>query len=487
MKNWMFLTVCLSFIALACAPQPEVQSQTPAAPTVAEEKAPTCGSGETAETCPASKPTGEASTQADASDDPRPEVEKQQWQSMRDYYDELTNEIPLTDEQAAKLSAELDALKAATIDWYARNGKAYEDLKEQLRAAQESGDNEKVKEILDQVSALEMEYQKISMEHDITGFVKFMLTEEQQVDYLEFGLFRFALKQFPGYEFSDEQKQQMRVYARKTAEDMAAAKGQRPDDFFLSQMMDNILNNVLTREQRITFETGRLEKYANASFMGLALTDEQNQQITQMAGETAVKLVDAEDEEAKKVVVMSFLENIRDNVLTEDQKVEMEAGKIYGTIIRMFRPTVRDPNQRKAMHDLCKEVAAEVLHTEDPQAKAQLILQLRDRIYDLILTDEQKNQIHSLELQNLAMQKYGQSRLTPEQTKRIEELSKQMSPRLTATPDAQIRTQLADEFVDSLAQTVLTPQQRSQLAPTSAPTDSPAASEGNPSPPAANE
>lgn len=219
---------------------------------------------------------------------------------------------------------------------------------------------------------------------------------------------------------------------------------------------------VLTPEQRQVWEAERkaapiLERLAR--YEGLVLTDAQKQQIKALAGQADLP-ADPRSREAYEAYA-KLGQTIIDTVLTAEQKDKYTTARKLRTILgRLGRVELSDEQKAKA-EELVR--AANLPDDARDREAYQAYAKVGQTVIDTVLTAEQREQWTLARKMGPILYRLGRVGLTPEQRKIIEGMVK--SAELPESPRSREDQDAYEKVIQSVAEVVLTPDQRAKLPP----------------------
>lgn len=393
---------------------------------------------------------------------PPKDIKKAQ-SDVREYWDNLAEEIKLSEAQKTRLKNMLDAKEAAEAAWE-KKSERYDDLNKQLREAQKAKDTQKAKSIRKELKPLANERKQILKKHNIAAMVKKMLSDEQKVDYIAIRLHSFVMRRYKKLEIPDKQKAQIKVLCEQLGPQMVTAGGWQAEEKLASKLLRSVYDEVLTAEQKVDHEAGKLDKFARRSYRKASLSDKQKARIKRLCKKVAGEIVTLRTPKAKQALITKLQDSVYEDILTAEQKADLEGNKLYGKTVRMrSKAKVTDQQQNERIKALCKEVGAEIASTKDPEARNDLTRKLLDAVYKDILTAEQRGDYEAAELYTRTRRMHRKAGLTDEQKTRIKALCKEVGIEMAAAEDLEARETLAKKFLNSIPQEVLTAEQRQKL------------------------
>ncbi|MHC4562604.1 MAG: hypothetical protein ACYS8X_07520 [Planctomycetota bacterium] len=218
--------------------------------------------------------------------------------------------------------------RQAAENWRSEHGEEFKELREAMRAAKEAGDTDKLAELREQAEKL-MAGRK-ELHEQLMSQLDDVLTDEQMADVKK--LFR----------------------PRK-------GRGHRGPGMFLR---------------------------------GLDLSDEQQAQVKAILSEAEQQAEAAETPEAKKEIMQAARKKIHDEVLTEEQQAKAEAmrkelrhRKGAGMFLRGLDLTEEQQAQVKGIMAEAKKKGEAA---ETPETKKEIMKAARKKVFDEVLTDEQR-------------------------------------------------------------------------------------------------
>jgi len=392
---------------------------------------------------------------------PPKDIKKAQ-SDVREYWDNLAEEIKLTEAQKAQLKNIINAKEAAEAAWE-KKSERYDDLNKRLYEAQKAKDTQKAESIRKELKPLRDERKQLFKKHNIAAAVKKMLSDEQKVDYIAIRLRGFVMRRYKKLDITDKQKAQIKVLCAELSPQMVKADGWQAEEKLAAKLLRSVYDEVLTAEQKVDHEAGKLYEFARRSYRKASLSDKQKARIKTLCKKVAGEIVTLKTPKAKQALITKLQDSVYEDILTAEQKADLEGNKLYGKTIRMRSKAKVTDQQNEQTRALCKKVGAEMATAKDPQAKDDLTRKLLDAVYKDILTAEQRGDYEAAELYTRTRRMCGKAGLTDEQKTRIKALCKEVGVEMAVAADLETKETLAKKFLNTIPQEVLTAEQRQKL------------------------
>jgi len=177
-----------------------------------------------------------------------------------------------------------------------------------------------------------------------------------------------------------------REAAKKAYADMNALNAQRNEIMKKSQAA---VLGVLTPEQRAKWDEYNVLNAVRGRFRGVKLTDQQMAKIKAEYVKAAAG-ADMTDDKARYKVIRDLSVKIDNEILTDDQKATIAAGRVLGQF-RRVKPKLSDEQVAK-VKDACAKALAGVDKTKRGAAEKALH-DVAKQVREEILTDEQRESL----------------------------------------------------------------------------------------------
>ena len=251
---------------------------------------------------------------------------------------------------------------------------------------------------------------------------------------------------------TDAQKEQLTKVVEEQQKEMQALTAKHQE-----QVMA-----LLTPEQREAWETEQkvgpiLARFAR--YEGLVLTDAQKQQIKALAGQADLP-ADPRSREAYEAYA-KLGQTIIDTVLTAEQKDKYTTARKLRVILgRLGRIELSDEQNAKV-----EEMVRAANLPDDPRSREayEAYAKVGQSIIDTVLTAEQREQRTMARKMGPILYRLGRVGLTEEQRKIIEGMVK--SAELPESPRSREDQDAYEKVIQTVAEVVLTPDQRAKLPP----------------------
>lgn len=238
-----------------------------------------------------------------------------------DHVRKMAEELGLSDEQKEQLKQVFQTHFQAVKNFREEHAEKAKGLRDQMKAARESGDKEKIKQVGEQMR--ELGKARMELAKNLDSQVADVLNAEQYAKYQRHAKKMRRrmhaagdLRRAFGSEalgLTDEQKAKVREIFKANKGDMKAA-------------VEKVKAEVLTEEQAAKFEemAKRHARHHRRRRAGraLGLTDEQRKAMREIMRQTRKDVQAAEGAEAKKAVIEAAHKKILSDVLTSDEQRE---------------------------------------------------------------------------------------------------------------------------------------------------------------------
>jgi len=322
----------------------------------------------------------------------------------------LIDSLDLTPEQRAQVEHILAAQRQEAEKFLKENGPTIQALEGAIRQARENKDAAALKGKQEELVKL-LEARGKLHEQLMTQLADVLTAEQMQqvrdaLDQMRQQPALRALAGLAGLNLSDEQKQRARAILDEAAEKARTADPAERDRLF-QVATAKIHAEVLTAEQREQAQRSQNRLELFGMLRGLHLTPEQHEQI-QAIHETMTKQLESADTlPAKREIVESAMRDVTTNVLTKEQREQLETFRSRGDRGRGDRvdqsPPPLEPlerlkltdEQRKQIEKIRQDSADARKNTKSPQEQREAMRSAMTKIRD-VLTDEQRARLEEL-------------------------------------------------------------------------------------------
>ena len=250
--------------------------------------------------------------------------------------EEAVKELQLTQQQEAQVRQILETHRQAIANWRKENQGKLEELQQQIKAAREAKDAENRKSLVEQRRQLLASRMKLT-----SNMLKQLgeVLNKEQVAKIEGVLGAMAPRPFEALRnalqslnLTEAQQTQVKEILAKAREEFRAAMEQDDTDkagAILREARSKIVKEVLTDAQRQQLEQARenLKDEMRDAFLArlkkLNLTAEQQKKVDEIMAETRKKAQATEGIDAKKAVWREAVKEIRQQVLTKEQREQL--------------------------------------------------------------------------------------------------------------------------------------------------------------------
>jgi hypothetical protein len=157
--------------------------------------------------------------------------------------------------------------------------------------------------------------------------------------------------------------------------------------------MDAIFS-VLTPEQNVEFEAHGLFVTALRSCEKAGITPEQIPRVMALCREYAPLRLKADTWREKNRLRQELLDAVSRQVLTRDQRITRAAAELNESAYWYFKSAQTTVEQDEKIRQLCRRIGEQKLDARDWREEAYLRRVMLNRIYDDILTDEQRAKVN---------------------------------------------------------------------------------------------
>jgi len=187
-----------------------------------------------------------------------------------------------------------------------------------------------------------------------------------------------------------EKAESLRAEARKIMEgQMDSAEKLRKD---LAAVLSEEQTDKLMAHLRRAHARGLVAEHLKAAMSKLELTDDQKQAIRKTMADAKAEAAKAEGWEAKARIVTQAHGKIMSTVLTEEQRKKLEQMH-EGFRQRVFDMLKMTDDQKAKAEAIMKQAFEEARKADDPKKKMEIIRSAHKKVFDEVLTDEQREQI----------------------------------------------------------------------------------------------
>ncbi|MCY2932435.1 MAG: hypothetical protein NTV86_23655 [Planctomycetota bacterium] len=162
--------------------------------------------------------------------------------------------------------------------------------------------------------------------------------------------------------------------------------------------MEDIKKNVLTEEQRTKFEAMQVARESGLPLSELALTAEQKAKVAELVKAAREKAAKAENPQARREIMAALREEIRKNVLTDEQRAKLAT--LPGPMERMVTGRLDrlglSDDQKAKVKGILTAARAAAEKAEGMEAKRAVFTAAMDDIKKNVLTEEQRKKLEAM-------------------------------------------------------------------------------------------
>ena len=293
--------IAFGFAAVVGGPVRQACAQTPTAPW--------------REYLPASRPT--SATQPTTASQPTAAGGDEVLQECR----RIAAMVKLTDQQWKQVEQNLDRINRVRAEWENAKEPQVQVLAAGVAEARMAKDTVKIRQLEAQLAPLLAERGKVYGNE--TDAIMSVLTEQQVAEYEAWGLYATAIRMCEEAGITEEQKPKVMELCRQYALLRLKAQTWRQKSDVREQLLDAVLNKVLTEEQRITGEAFGLNQSATWYFNKAGLTEQQKRQIYKLCREIGAERLKAKNWREEAYFRRVMLNKVYSEVLTDQQQAKV--------------------------------------------------------------------------------------------------------------------------------------------------------------------
>ena len=317
----------------------------------------------------------------------------------------LIDSLDLTAEQRAKVEQILASQRQEAAKFVRENHEKTRAVEAAIRQAREKQDAAALKASHDELVKL-IEARGRPQEQLMSQLADVLTAEQMQrvrdaFDRMSQQPATRALAGLAGLDLDDDQKQQARAILDEANEQARATADPAEKDRIFKAAMEKILADVLTADQREQVQGNRNRLEAFGMLRGLHLTPEQHKQIQAIHQAMVKKLESADTPQARREIVESAMADVTANILTEEQRDQLENFRRRET--RAPRPAPDSPpnpldklnltdEQKKQIETIRQDSAATIEKAQTPPDRRDAMRTAMKQIRD-VLTEEQRKQL----------------------------------------------------------------------------------------------
>jgi len=234
----------------------------------------------------------------------------------------------------------------------------------------------------------------------------------------------------------------------------------KKSDIYYEHDLAGELKQMLTEEQRAPYMAARLRLMALKELEAGGFTDEQRQQVRQMADEVAPRMLGAGDYEREQAMGEKLKQDVFASVLTPEQQAAVEGARVYDSLIRLYGGLGLSTAQIERIRQMSDDVGRQMVQTEAPQAKYAPLMAIPREVFEQVLNEDQQAEHEAIRLYQLALKSFRGVRFQPAQRDRVQQLCRQTARKFAEAEDDQAKGTLAGEMLEDIYRTVLDGEQQ---------------------------
>lgn len=309
-------------------------------------------------------------------------------QAREQRLEQLTATLGLSSNQQSQIRAILDAQDGELAQQQGSAKARKAELSDAVKAGDQAS-QERLRREANEASGRQVEiYRKYSQ-----AIMDVMTPEQRQASQVD-GVYQSLINgRLRSCDLSEEQKARVRKLCEQAVGALASTGAVTRVDF--AKLNAEVEASVLTPDQRDQALAQPVWSRVLRELRGCGLTPDQEARVRALCLEAAKAAKAAAGEGARRpgnpiAVARDVSEKVRKTILTDAQRLDLDAGRLYEPVAVALRGCALSSGQEARVRQLCREAAAGAAETADYNTRSGAQRDLLDKIKGEVLTEAQR-------------------------------------------------------------------------------------------------